>query len=100
MDDIWKALDDLGAETKQSFSRLRADMKKGFEEQRRALNRAIRKQQHALDDGLAEMDVMFERHRENIGTIIHTCVEDVHGLKASMRSLETCVDRLEGKKAS
>lgn len=98
MEKIKEVIDRMGEETSQALTRLRADMNAGFEEQKQAnsemraalgsMDRAISRQQHHLDEGMAGMDEMFQRHRESMGTVLFTYVEDVHGIKAAVRHLE------------
>lgn len=116
MEEIKKALNQMGADVGGAIQQLRDDMKKEFDAQQRGIDaqqraieaqqraieaqqRAIATQSHILDQGLAQVNESFERHRENIAKVVFAFVEDLNALKADMRSVKTRVEALE-KRAS
>lgn len=57
--------------------------------------RALLHQSHVLDQGLARLDDEFRAHRENIGTVVFTFVEDLNSVKIDVREICARLDVLE-----
>jgi hypothetical protein len=59
------------------------------------LQTTVARQVHVLDQGMARLDDDFRQHRENVGVIVLTYVEDLHAVKADLKDVRARLDVLE-----